>query len=131
MDLLSVVIHEPRDPLFQVSRPIRRPLHRLLAIDVRDVAHPVAHARAQVTRAKLFALRDPQAVARDMIVETDHPVAGTVRAIGAPVKFGATPGGVTQAAPTLGQHGRDILSERGYLPDRIEALVESGALVVG
>lgn len=74
--------------------------------------------------------RDPQAVARNMIVETEHPVAGTVRSIGAPVKFGATPGAVTRPAPTLGQHGPEILAEHGYAVDRIDALRDSGALVV-
>ena len=73
--------------------------------------------------------RDPQALARDMIVETDHPVAGRTRAIGLPVKFGATPGGVSRPAPMLGQHGAEILAEHGYAPDRIDALRASGALV--
>ena len=54
---------------------------------------------------------DPQAVARDMIVETEHPRAGPVKSIGLPVKFSETPGGVTKPAPTLGQHGAAILAE--------------------
>ncbi|MEM1428502.1 MAG: CoA transferase [Pseudomonadota bacterium] len=73
--------------------------------------------------------RDPQALARDMIVETQHPVAGAVKAIGAPVKFGATPGRVRRPAPTLGQHGREILAERGYSPAQIDALETCGALI--
>ncbi|MHA6345677.1 CaiB/BaiF CoA transferase family protein [Roseivivax sp. CAU 1761] len=73
--------------------------------------------------------RDPQALAREMIVETEHPVAGTTRAIGLPVKFGETPGGVARAAPVLGQHGREILAEHGYAPDRIDALIAQGALI--
>ncbi|WP_227447344.1 CaiB/BaiF CoA-transferase family protein [Cognatishimia sp. F0-27] len=74
--------------------------------------------------------RDPQAVARDMIVETEHPVAGPVKAIGLPVKFSETPGGVVRAAPTLGQHGPEILAEHGYDAKRIAALRDSGALIV-
>ncbi|MEM1130677.1 MAG: CoA transferase [Pseudomonadota bacterium] len=73
--------------------------------------------------------RDPQALARDMVVETEHPVAGRVQSIGAPVKFGATPGGVRRPAPLLGQHGREILSAHGYAPERIAALEKSGALL--
>jgi crotonobetainyl-CoA:carnitine CoA-transferase CaiB-like acyl-CoA transferase len=46
--------------------------------------------------------RDPQALAREMIVETDHPVAGPVKAIGLPVKFHGTPGGSVRPAPRLG-----------------------------
>ncbi|MEM1362601.1 MAG: CoA transferase [Pseudomonadota bacterium] len=74
--------------------------------------------------------RDPQALARDMIVEMDHPIAGQVRAIGAPVKFSASTNHKTRPAPTLGQHGREILAEHGYGADKIDALQKSGALIV-
>lgn len=72
---------------------------------------------------------DPQARARDMIVQTDHPVAGPVQALGLPVKFSETPGKVQGAAPLLGQHSRIILEEIGVLPDQIAALIASGAVV--
>ncbi|WP_428512710.1 CaiB/BaiF CoA transferase family protein [Roseovarius sp.] len=72
---------------------------------------------------------DPQALARDMIVETDHPRAGTVKAIGLPIKFSDTPGAVTTPAPTLGQHGVEILTEHGYSQDQIRSLEEKGALI--
>ncbi|MDW4497131.1 CoA transferase [Sulfitobacter sp. D35] len=74
---------------------------------------------------------DPQAKARDMIVETDHPVAGPVKAIGLPIKFGATPGAVLRPAPTLGQHGAEVLAELGYSGAAIDDLERQGALVVG
>ena len=45
---------------------------------------------------------DPQALAREMIVETTHPTAGKVKAIGLPIKFSETPGGVRSAAPLIG-----------------------------
>lgn len=73
--------------------------------------------------------QDPQALAREMIVETEHPQAGTVKAIGLPVKFSDTPGGVSRPAPTLGQHGREILNEHGYSSERIQALEDGGVLV--
>lgn len=73
--------------------------------------------------------RDPQAQAREMIVETEHPVAGPTRAIGLPVKFGATPGGVSRPAPLLGQHSREILAECGYDTARIDALLAAGAVI--
>lgn len=74
--------------------------------------------------------RDPQALARDMIVETDHPVAGAVKAIGLPIKFSDTPGGVVRPAPTLGQHGPEVLSEHGYSQTQINALTQQGTLIV-
>ncbi|WP_420380314.1 CaiB/BaiF CoA transferase family protein [Marivita sp.] len=75
--------------------------------------------------------RDEQALAREMIVETDHPVAGPVKAIGLPVKFSGTPGSVNRPAPTLGQHGHEILSEYGFSSDRIAELERSGAVIKG
>jgi crotonobetainyl-CoA:carnitine CoA-transferase CaiB-like acyl-CoA transferase len=69
---------------------------------------------------------DPQAVAREMIVETDHPKAGRVKTLGLPVKFSATPGGITRPAPLLGQHSRAILAEIGYNEQQIEQMVAQG-----
>lgn len=74
--------------------------------------------------------RDRQALAREMIVETDHPIAGPVKAIGLPVKFSRTPGGITRPAPTLGQHGSEILSEYGFSKDRIAEMERSGAVIM-
>src|SRR5690242_304291 len=52
---------------------------------------------------------DPQALAREMIVETQHPTAGHVKAIGLPIKFSDTPGGLRRPAPIFGQHTREVL----------------------
>ena len=57
--------------------------------------------------------RDAQTLARDMVPEVEHPVAGTVKTIGAPVKFHSTPGGVKRPAPTLGEHTAEVLREAG------------------
>jgi crotonobetainyl-CoA:carnitine CoA-transferase CaiB-like acyl-CoA transferase len=54
---------------------------------------------------------DPHTRARDMVVEMEHPEAGTVRGLGIPVKLSATPGTVRRAAPLLGQHTDEILAE--------------------
>ncbi|MEO1280794.1 MAG: CoA transferase [Pseudomonadota bacterium] len=73
--------------------------------------------------------RDPQTLARDMIVETTHPVVGDVKTIGLPVKFSKTPGGVTRAAPVMGQHTREVLAEVGYSPTQIDAMITSGEAI--
>jgi crotonobetainyl-CoA:carnitine CoA-transferase CaiB-like acyl-CoA transferase len=65
----------------------------------------------------------PQTLARDMVPEVNHPVAGRMQTIGLPVKFSATPGAVRYAAPTFGQHTRDILGEVGYGSLEIDALI--------
>ena len=53
-------------------------------------------------------LEHPQVLARDMVVETMHPKAGKVRAIGCPLKLSATPARVSRAAPLFGQHTREV-----------------------
>ena len=70
---------------------------------------------------------DPQAVAREMVVELEHPRAGRTRALGLPVKLSATPGGVTRPAPTFGQHTREVLAEFGFAVAEIDALYASQA----
>ncbi|MCY0096795.1 CaiB/BaiF CoA transferase family protein [Hoeflea ulvae] len=72
---------------------------------------------------------DPQALARDMIVELDHPQAGPVKTLGHPVKFSETPAEITRAAPLLGQHTREVLAEMGYAAAEIETLVGSHAVI--
>jgi crotonobetainyl-CoA:carnitine CoA-transferase CaiB-like acyl-CoA transferase len=63
-----------------------------------------------------------------MIVETNHPTSGTVKAIGLPIKFSETPGGVRRAAPVFGQHTREVLRETGYSDAEIDRLAEQGAI---
>jgi len=72
---------------------------------------------------------DPQARAREMIVEVDHPTAGRVKTLGHPVKFSETPASLRRAAPVLGQHSREVLQEAGYDAQEIEAMVASGAVI--
>ena len=72
---------------------------------------------------------DPQAIAREMVVEVDHPTAGPVRSIGLPVKFSATPGVLDRPAPLLGQHSREVLSEVGLTAKEIDDLVAAGVVI--
>ena len=72
--------------------------------------------------------RDPQTIAREMVVEAEHAHLGPVRTIGLPIKFSATPGGIVRGAPVYGQHSREVLGEFGYTDAEIEALVGSGAV---
>ncbi len=71
---------------------------------------------------------DPQALARDMIVSTDHPIAGQVKTIGHPVKFSETPGGVKRPAPLMGQHTAEVLSEIGYSESEIALMAAAGVI---
>lgn len=64
-------------------------------------------------------IRDPQVLAREMIVSVQHPVAGKVTMPGIPVKLSDTPGSIRMAAPTLGQSTAEILQELGYTNEQI------------
>jgi crotonobetainyl-CoA:carnitine CoA-transferase CaiB-like acyl-CoA transferase len=70
---------------------------------------------------------DPQTLAREMVVELEHPRAGRTRALGLPIKFSATPGRVARPAPCYGEHTREVLGEFGFAAAEIEALFASGA----
>jgi len=72
---------------------------------------------------------DPQTIARDMVPETDHPVAGRVQTIGLPVKLSKTPGGVVRPAPLFGQHTREVLAESGCSESEITAILASGGAI--
>ena len=74
---------------------------------------------------------DPQTLAREMVVDLDHPVAGRTQALGVPVKLSATPGSVRRPAPTFGQHTREVLRENGFDEAEIERLADEGAIGMG
>lgn len=72
--------------------------------------------------------QDPQALAREMIVSTHHPVAGEVKTIGLPVKFSKTPGGVRSCAPLKGEHTVEVLREIGFDDTEIQKFLNDGAI---
>ena len=74
------------------------------------------------------AYRDPQVIARDMVVEVDHPTVGPVKMVGIPIKLSDTPGEIRTAPPTLGQHSDEILRGLGYTNEQIAAMRAAGAI---
>jgi CoA:oxalate CoA-transferase len=73
-------------------------------------------------------VEDPQVKARGMIVELEHPRAGKVRQPNFPIRFSRTPA-AAGAAPTLGQHNEEILSDLlGYGVEEIKALRKKGII---
>lgn len=68
-------------------------------------------------------ISDPQLLARNMLVEVDHPSYGKVKILGNPVKMSGLTEETFTAAPTLGEHNQEILSGLlGYSQEEIDKL---------
>ena len=55
------------------------------------------------------ALNDPHFLARDMVVEVQHPKAGRMKTLGIPAKMSETPGQIRRPAPVFGQDTDEVL----------------------
>jgi crotonobetainyl-CoA:carnitine CoA-transferase CaiB-like acyl-CoA transferase len=82
--------------------------------------------RADVCVGKVYGpeemVEDPQVLARDMVIDLEHPVHGKVRQFGLPIKLSETPGTARQAAPHTGEHTDQVLSELGLTAEQIRGL---------
>ena len=74
------------------------------------------------------ALDHPQTHARGMVVDLEHPRAGSVKSLGCPLHFSRTPTEVKRPAPLLGEHTREVLREFGYQDDDIDRFVAQGVV---
>lgn len=74
----------------------------------------------------------PQVQARNAIVECVHPIAGSVKTVGPPVRLSDTPGSIQRPAPLLGEHTEEVLREKLGLDARaIEQLRRDGVINCG
>ena len=116
-----------------------RDVHRdalLPELKAEFVKHPVDHwlgllAAAGVPSSPVNdvhqALADPQAAARGLLLETEHPHWGTVRQVGSPVRFGDQPV-EHRRAPHRNEHQHEITADLlGYSPERVAELAAAGA----
>jgi formyl-CoA transferase len=71
---------------------------------------------------------DPHTLAREMMVEMDHPVEGKVKGLGIPVKLSETPGRIRRAAPLLGEQTEETLARLGYSEEEIADLRERNVI---
>jgi formyl-CoA transferase/CoA:oxalate CoA-transferase len=124
------------DPRF--ANPLTRLAHRdelsaeiEKALGEADVAHWVERLNAAgVPTGPVLDLeqvfRDPQVLAREMLVELPHPEVGRFQTTGLPVKLSATPGRIERRPPLHGEHTNEVLGECGLSPAEIEGLRRSG-----
>ena len=73
--------------------------------------------------------KDPQVLARQMLVDLEDPELGTIHNIGVPVKLSNTPGQIRTRAPMLGEHSAEVLLENGFSQPEVDELLESGVVV--
>ena len=73
-------------------------------------------------------LADPHVLARDMVVDLEHPIIGPMRTVGTGARFSGLDYAVRGPAPWLGQHTGEVLSERGLSDAEITRLFEDGVV---
>jgi formyl-CoA transferase len=69
--------------------------------------------------------KNPQVLARKMLVDLEDPDLGAIHNIGIPVKLSATPGQIRTRAPMLGEHSSEVLLERGFSQAEVDELVSA------
>jgi crotonobetainyl-CoA:carnitine CoA-transferase CaiB-like acyl-CoA transferase len=123
-------IKDPRFESIEKRRDNRRLVNERISEYTRrkTVADLVAlFTQHQVPHAPILGIKDalsqPQAVARDIVVETAHPVLGKIPIVNRPIKFHGDPQPIPAAPPVLGQHTDEILRHiLGLTSQQIEAL---------
>ena len=96
----------------------------LEALDAASIpSMPVNHPDDLVTDAHL--------VATGFWQTREHPDLGTLRFPDVPARFSETPGSVRRTPPKLGEHSVEILTEIGYEPSAVDALIEAGVTIDG
>jgi formyl-CoA transferase len=71
----------------------------------------------------------PQAEARGMVLEAEHPTAGSLRFPGFPYKLSETPAALRQPPPQLGRHTEQVLADLlGYSTADVATLREQGVV---
>jgi alpha-methylacyl-CoA racemase len=71
-------------------------------------------------------LADPHISARGLVVEADLPGEGTVRQLGHPIRYSATPPEYRSAGVPAGTHTREVIRELGYTDAEIEKFEKTG-----
>ncbi|MFX1386929.1 MAG: CaiB/BaiF CoA transferase family protein [Promethearchaeota archaeon] len=71
---------------------------------------------------------DPQIIARNMVVNLNHPKFGIIKNINSPIKYSRTSLEIKTLAPKLSQHTKEILSNLGFSEENIRNLRKKGII---
>ncbi len=72
---------------------------------------------------------DPHVDARKLMIDVPDPILGSVKLVGPVAKLSANPEPRTEAAPQLGQHNAQILTEQlGYTEDQVDELKQQSII---
>ncbi|MCL4272951.1 MAG: CoA transferase [Anaerolineales bacterium] len=74
------------------------------------------------------AVHDEQVLARNMIVEVAHPLGGSTKMPGNPIKLSDTHEDTFSPPPTLGQHNDEVYASIGLTAEELTALREAGVV---
>jgi formyl-CoA transferase/CoA:oxalate CoA-transferase len=129
-------LRDPRFETIEKRRDNRRLVNELISEFTRQrtvnelvelfTQHEVPHAPILGIK---DALLQPQAVAREMVVETEHRVLGKIPIVNRSIKFPGAPQPVPTAPPVLGEHTDEILREvLGLTPEQIATLRKSNVV---
>lgn len=110
-----------------------------LAADIEEIVskHPTAYWVERLDAAGVpggpvlrydETLANEQVLARDMVMEIEHPKIGLMKALGFPAKLSGTPFEVRRPAPWLGQHSAEVLKDSGLDAEEIDELFDSGVV---
>ena len=130
--------HWLSDPRY-ASNALRVQHADALQADIEAVftSHPTAHwvealDAAAVPGGPVYSYQqvfdDPHVKARAMVVEMEHPIMGTIKTFGSPVKSSGELVSIRRAAPWLGQHSEEILRSLGIAEDEIKSLFDEAII---
>jgi crotonobetainyl-CoA:carnitine CoA-transferase CaiB-like acyl-CoA transferase len=139
--LMTQVVERPdlaADPAFATGRDRTQRREELFAILGDAFARqPWSHWQARMRAAGVpcgevrtvgEAIRSAEARERELVTRIPHPTVGWVPNVTSPIRFAGTPIADPVAAPTVGQHTREVLTATlGYSDDQLALLAEAGA----